>query len=323
MSIRSRMLAVAGAAVVLALIAGIYVLRAAGHHPRIPASSSISLARPGQLLFRDARTGMLAAAPLTGLAGSRTVSGLACIRVYASGGSGVCLTVERSAIPKIYAVILDRDLHPVRRISLAGAPSRAQVSASGRMVSWTVFVSGDSYTSQNLSTRTGILDARTGRVISTLEDFSLVRDGKRDNAPDHNYWGVTFTGDDDRFYATVRTRGTTYLVEGRMTDRTMRTVRKNVECPSTSPDGTRLVFKKATGDPSRPWRLHMLDLRTMRETPLAEPNNVDDQAAWLDDQTVIYGRVDGGTTDVWEVPADGTGASRLLIRNAFSPAVIH
>jgi Tol biopolymer transport system component len=121
----------------------------------------------------------------------------------------------------------------------------------------------------------------------------------------------------------VRTKGTTYLVEGRMTDRTMRTVRKNVECPSISPDGTRLVFKKATGDPSRPWRLHTLDLRTMRETPLAEPNSVDDQAAWLDDQTVMYGRVDGGTTDVWEVPADGTGTPRVLIRNAFSPTVIH
>jgi hypothetical protein len=60
----------------------------------------------------------------------------------------------------------------------------------------------------------------------------------------------------------------------------------------------------------------------MRETPLAEPRSVDDQAAWLDDQTVMYGRVDGATTDVWTVPADGTGSPRLLVRQAFSPAVI-
>src|SRR5258708_7775767 len=98
---------------------------------------------------------MLAAAPLPDPAGARAGSGLACAPVYASGGAGACLTVEGWAIRKIYAFSVDRGLPPVRRISLAGAPSRARVSASGRMVSWTVFVSGDSYTSQNLSTRTG------------------------------------------------------------------------------------------------------------------------------------------------------------------------
>jgi hypothetical protein len=53
---------------------------------------------------------------------------------------------------------------------------------------------------------------------------------------------------------------------------------------------------------------------------------VDDQAAWLDDDTILYGlgRDDDAspTTDVWAVPADGTGTPRLLIEKAWSPAVV-
>ena len=46
-------------------------------------------------------------------------------------------------------------------------------------------------------------------------------------------------------------------------------VRDNVECPSLSPDGTRLVFKKRT-DPESPreWRLAVLDLASMQESPV-------------------------------------------------------
>ena len=64
---------------------------------------------------------------------------------------------------------------------------------------------------------------------------------------------------------------------------------ENVECPSLSPDGTRVAYKRRTGSATRPWRLTVLDLATMRETPLAEPRSVDDQAEWLDDDHVLYG----------------------------------
>jgi hypothetical protein len=46
---------------------------------------------------------------------------------------------------------------------------------------------------------------------------------------------------------------------------------------------------------------------------------VDDQAEWLDDDTILYG-LEG---DVWAVQADGAGAPRRLLQNALSPAVIH
>lgn len=331
MSPRSRVLGLVAAAVLLFLIAGGYVLHAAGRDrspPRpVPGARPLDLDRPGQLLFRTAGPGpgggRLAGVALAAPGGPRTITDRPCVRVYAAGGTGVCLTVERAAIPKIYAVVLDRGLHEVRKVPLPGAPSRARVSVSGRMVSWTVFVSGDSYLSADLSTRTGVLDTRTGRLVPSLEEFTLTKDGARYRAPDLNYWGVTFTRDDDVFYATVRTKGATYLVEGRMSTRTVRTLRRDVECPSISPDGSRLVFKKPTGDRSRPWRLHTLDVRTLRETALAEPASVDDQADWLDDHTVIYGRLSGGATDIWQVPSDGTGTPLLLLRSAFSPAVIH
>ncbi|MEV0128664.1 hypothetical protein AB0H83_09370 [Dactylosporangium sp. NPDC050688] len=58
-------------------------------------------------------------------------------------------------------------------------------------------------------------------------------------------------------------------------------------------------------------------------TRTAEPASVDDQAAWLDGSTLAYtlGQ-DDGRPDVWAVPADGTGAPRLLIPGAESPATL-
>ena len=50
--------------------------------------------------------------------------------------------------------------------------------------------------------------------------------------------------------------------------------------------------------------------------------NVDDQADWLDDSTVLYAirAADAGTAalDTYVVPADGGGVPRLLVPNAYS-----
>jgi hypothetical protein len=59
----------------------------------------------------------------------------------------------------------------------------------------------------------------------------------------------------------------------------------------------------------------------MARTPLAETRSVDDQAAWLGNDTVMYAlRRAGRAADVWAVPADGTGKPALLIPDAESPA---
>jgi hypothetical protein len=59
---------------------------------------------------------------------------------------------------------------------------------------------------------------------------------------------------------------------------------------------------------------------------LAETRSVDDQVEWLDDSRLLYALSRPGseatTSDVWVVPADGTGSAQVLIPEASSPAVI-
>ena len=191
-------------------------------------------------------------------------------------------------------------------------------------MTWTVFVAGDSYNGGQFSTRSGILETRTGQLLGNLESLAITLDGKPYQAADVNFWGVTFAADDNRFYATLSTAGHRYLVEGDLAARAVRTLRDNVECPSLSPDGTRIAFKKrVSDDPAHLWRLSVLDVATMKETPLAETRSVDDQAAWRDGSTVLYGLPrDTRHSDVWSVPADGTGAPAVLVPDADSPAVL-
>jgi Tol biopolymer transport system component len=198
-------------------------------------------------------------------------------------------------------------------------PSRARVSPDGRYGAVTLFVSGHSYaTAGSFSTQTTIIDLARGRKIADLEDFVVTRGGRRVTAIDRNVWGITFARDSDRFYATLATGGKTYLVEGSISARSAHVIHENVECPSLSPDGARVAYKKRGPSSKEPWRVTVLDLATMRETPLAEARSVDDQVEWLDNDRVLYG-VDGG---VWTARADGGGQSTLFIAGADSPAVV-
>ncbi|MEU6993582.1 hypothetical protein ABZ953_23370 [Streptomyces sp. NPDC046465] len=336
-SLRSRIVAVSAAAAVLAGVAVTYTLHAAQRAESADATSEFGLGR-GHLYFRNTEggTGRVARLPLPAApsrtpsrtaarTATRTTGGPSCERFYAAAGTGLCLQRRAGIPPKSYAVVLDGRLREKRRIALTGIPDRARVSASGRMLSWTMFATGDSYAGSSFSTRTSILDTRTGYLIKNMEEIPLTLDGHRYHAPDVNYWGVTFTKDDNRFYATVSTKGRTYLVRGDMKKWAATALRSNVECPSLSPDNTRIAFKKRVRKGTRdPWRLHVLDLRTMREHPLAERRSVDDQAAWLDDGTLAYalpGR-DGRKQDIWSTPADGTGRPTLRVRGGSSPAAV-
>ncbi|WP_422741194.1 TolB family protein [Micromonospora sp. WMMD754] len=319
-SMRAKLATLAASVVVLGASAAGYAVVSARPAPA-PASAAdraVTL-RPGPRLLAVTDRHVSTAA-LADPAGPRAVSDTECLRVYAAAGTGVCLAPSS---PWSYqVVVLDAALRPTRRLDVPGLPNRARVSASGRMVSWTTFVGGDSYTSSGFSTRTGFLDTRTGATVTTLEDFTIRRDGRPYRSADVNFWGVTFAGDDNAFYATMSTAGKRWLVRGDAAARTVTTVRENVECPSLSPDGTRIAFKEAVdADPAKGWRLSVLDLRTMRVTATAERASVDDQAAWLDGATLAYTlRQDDGSPDVWSVPADGSGTPRLLLPGAESPS---
>ena len=269
---------------------------ASGEHVH-PAPGTVRLTAGGaaRLVFRDTARGpgfgKLASVPLDDPTGARTVDTRACERSYAAAGRLLCLAGSSGLVVHHYAELYDVRQHLVERLGLDGLPSRARLSADGRMAAWTVFVYGDSYTSVGFSTRTGILDTGTGTYVPTLEEFTTYKGGKVFAPADRNFWGVSFLADDNTFYATIgsASHGGTYLVRGNFRARTMTVLRSNAECPSLSPDGTRLAFKKkVSADPSRPWRLYVLDLASMRETPLADTRSVDDQADWLDDHTVAY-----------------------------------
>ncbi|MFC4586676.1 TolB family protein [Sphaerisporangium corydalis] len=254
--------------------------------------------------------------------GPRVLTSQRCDRAYVAGGTIGCLRpVNPMGLTRL--AVLDRDLRERRSIKLTGFPNRLRVSDSGRMVSWTLFIDGHSYAGNGFSTSAGILDTRTGKMAASLEEFAVTVDGRPYRAADVNVWGVTFTRDDNRFYATMASAGHRYLVEGDFTARTLRSVADGVECPSLSPDGTRIAFKAAVGgDPAKGWRLSVLDLASGRRVALAESRSVDDQALWLDDHDVAYGlQRSDGVNDVWAVPADGTGQARLLVPGANSPSV--
>ncbi|MET7419047.1 hypothetical protein [Dactylosporangium sp. NPDC005555] len=312
----------AAAVVVLAGVAAGYTALAADRAEPAPAATKDGLPLtltpgPRLLTITDRHLATVSAADP---GGPRTVSTVQCLRVYAAAGTGVCLRPQTAWSYEV--VVLDADLRPHQTVAVPGLPNRARVSPSGRLVAWTVFVGGDSYTSSGFSTRTGILDTRTGTTVNSLEEFSVIHEGRPYRNVDVNFWGVTFAADDNRFYATMSTAGRRYLIRGDLAARTVETLRANVECPSLSPDGTRVAFKQAVdADPQRGWRLSVLDLATMTVTETAERTSVDDQAAWLDATTLGYTlRQDDGRPDVWSVPADGSGTPRLLIPGAESPA---
>ena len=256
--------------------------------------------------------------PLEG-GGAARLSALRCERVHFNRGTGLCVARGAGFAAGYRARIFGEDLRVRRELDLTGIPSRARVSSDGRLGSVTMFVTGHAYAvAGSFSTETKLIDLRRGVTIADLEDFTISRGGRVVTADDVNFWGVTFAKDGDRFYATMATGGRTYLVRGSIRDRTMRALKENVECPSLSPDGTRIAYKKRVGARDVPWRLTVLDLATLRETPLGEPQGIDDQAEWLDDRHVAYG-LDG---EVRVVAADGSGAPRRMRARADSPAVV-
>ncbi|MFJ9456237.1 TolB-like translocation protein [Kitasatospora sp. NPDC101447] len=339
MTFGRRLLVLCTAAAVLAA-AGVWTVLHAGDQARgagrtgdgPPArAGAVSLGPHGdgaRLVFRSMTWGTqrdhLAAVPLDDPRGTRTVAAPACLRFHAAAGTGICLQAVHGVLADTYrAVVLDADLHERRHYDLAGIPTRSRVSPSGNLVAWTVFVGGDSYAGTDFSTRTSILDTRTWTLQEDLETYAVTLDGKPYRAADTNIWGVTFA-DDEHFYATLATGGRTHLVAGDAVRHTLTTLHDNVECPSLSPDGTRVAYKKRVPGLSEdaPWRLYVLDLTTMAETATAEDRSLDDQALWLDDHTLAYSLPSDDGSDLWTVPADGTGTPTVLAPAALAPAVV-
>jgi hypothetical protein len=317
-----RALALVAICIVALLVAGGFVTWAVGHRDAVSTAAGGSGDVPvrGDVVYVETSAvgepGPVAWASTSGGASPHR-SDLRCHRVYAAGGRGVCLVANKAGTGFV-ARIVDGAFRGTADVPLAGSPSRARVSADGKYGAATTFVVGDSYADADFSTRTVILDLAAGTVVGEMEKFRTTHNGAVVDAPDVNYWGITFSAaDSNRFYATLGFGKNTYLIEGDVRARTARTVHENVECPSLSPDGTRVAYKKA--DQDGVWHFTVLDLATGAETPVAEPAAIDDQLEWLDDSTLTYGNV---VAEVWAVPADGSGAPRRLLSGAQSPSVV-
>jgi hypothetical protein len=293
-----------------------------------PAPARLSAAPPRPyLLVRSTMPGdlwrRLVLVPLASPDGAGYVTPMACERAYFAAGRGVCLVEETQGLTiKYFADLFDDTFARLHRLPLTGLPSRTRVAPNGRLAAITVFETGHSYAELGFSTRTTIVDTIAGQTLTDLESFAVLRDGKPFREVDFNFWGVTFAQDSNRFYATLQSGGVKYLVEGNAAARTARVVRTGIECPSLSPDNTRIAYKhllRADGF----WQLRVHDLRTGTDTTLSrEERSVDDQVEWADNDRVMYHITGERGADIWSLRADGSEPPALVRQYAYAPAVV-
>lgn len=197
-----------------------------------------------------------------------------------------------------------------------GLPSRVQVSADGKWASFTTFVEGHSYvTPGQFSTWPVIIDVASG-IHATVEMFATVdQNGKPVTAIDRNFWGMAFDPTDtDTFYAAIQYNANTYIVRGSAQNRAAEIIIPGYGCPTPSPDGTHLIIRD---EHTLKFLLH--DLSTGETTPLNEDRLSDDQARWVDNDTIIYslpadnpGSAEQPATDLWALNVkDGSGPVRV------------
>jgi dipeptidyl aminopeptidase/acylaminoacyl peptidase len=309
----------------LALLVGTLVLSVApAVGPGGAARRTAPMLEPPFLVFRSLSTGRwfgrLALLPLGTPDRSVQFTGLPCVRAHYAAGGGICIVQEQVRGAAHHAAfVFDASFTRGRRISLSGVPTRVRVAPNGSRAAITTFAEEDTATGERLALDSIVVDLPTGRVVADLSEFRVQADGaaileRIDIA------GVAFESDGDRFFAAGTTSTEWYLLAGSMSQREMTALRSGVASESLSPDGRHLVVKKLRADGF--WQLAVLDLRTWEERELQQGGrSVDDQVEWLDDQHVVYHDADDSTTSIWMLPIDGVNGPRVLVRDAYSPAV--
>ncbi|MET0930625.1 MAG: hypothetical protein ABWX74_13980 [Aeromicrobium sp.] len=335
MSQSARLSVFIAVAVVLTVIAGSCVVVAVNRAsaraeaaPRVAVTGVDALDGADRVVFRNtevgSRYGLVSIVSLADPGGARAFTDVACDRVYATAAEATCLRTKRGIVTTYDALQLDADWDTVKDWPLPGIPSRTRLSADGQLIATTSFVTGHSYMQVGFSTATDIREVG-GRDHGDLEEFALVIDGRTVNPVDRNVWGVTFDADDQTFFATVATGGVTYLVQGDLATRTLTAISKGAECPSLSPDGSKIAFKHDIGGSTPHWQIVVLDLATGRRTALTgEARNVDDQVEWLGD-SLLYGlprEDEAGVSDIWRINTQPGAEPSLFIEQAWSPSVV-
>jgi hypothetical protein len=335
-NVRARLLALV--AIVALSLAGtaVYIANARADQrkavesaPPVAVADLATLTAKPHIVFRSTAVGdeygRVAVVGLDAPSGARAFTSVTCDRVYARTAEAVCLYAKPGLVTKYRAEVLGADWSVQQSLPLSGVPSRTRISPDSSLVATTTFVTGHDYSSPGqFSTETLVTKIGTKDSIN-LENFRLAVDGKQITAADRNMWGVTFV-DNDTFYATAASGTKTWLIKGSLAAKTLTALREDAECPSISPDHTRIAFKTRDGQAKGQWHIAVYDIATSRATVLSEKNSVDDQIEWLDDQQVLYGLPRSGNgpsaSDVWTARADGTGTPQVFIKDAWSPAVV-
>jgi hypothetical protein len=134
---------------------------------------------------------------------------------------------------------------------------------------------------------------------------------------------VTFAQDGNTFFATLRTQGSAYLIEGQVDTREARVLIQGAECPSLSPDQTRIAFKKRLGGSGGWWQLSLFDRATGAVRPLSgDTESVDDQVEWLDASDLIYFRPNADGNIIWRLAVAAGRSPQPFVHEGFSPAVV-
>jgi len=305
--------------------------------PQLPATTQPARRIPTRrLLFCDLSTnahqGRLATVDLNGPREHELhfYDQLVCMRADFRGGNGICLHMNlNNPLSPNEAVIFDKEFRIKHVIPLAGVASRTRVSPNGEWGAVTVFTGVNSYASSRMSTKTTVIDIQTGTTLFDLEDLVVRNKGVVFKQPDFNFWGVTFTKDSRYFYATLSTGGRIYLIKANLATLQADVICENIECPSLSPDNARIAFKKRSLSGKRPtWHLAVLNLATLKETLLPEPEPIDQQVQWYDNHHVMYALPEfivGKPVIMYTkiIAADGSSPFKKLLSNADSPVIFH
>lgn len=264
---------------------------------------------------------VLGAAQFGTVAGPHALATFRCQYVDFAGGRGACLKTTSSKSAPYVGFAFDHALRFLIRFRLTGAPLSVRVRPDGLVAAYTVgtFVDRDEDTGQATRTRAFFVNLTSGQTLA-MDQFAVLGAPRRPLGA-RLYSHVSFDPAHlNRFYAAMIDRGTSYLVRGDFTRRTVRVVRSGVTLPSVSPDGAQIAFMTYTKRP----RLSVLDLGTNRAHFVAETRDVEDQPTWLDGDRLLYPLATGPKKgdELWVSRADGRGAPHVFLRAATSPSVV-
>lgn len=265
--------------------------------------------------------GRVAMVPLGADERARHITPLSCARVHYASGTGICLVEEQIASAGRHLAYLFHDAFALdEAIELDGVPIRARVSPDGRLASVTTYAEEESATGERLANASILIDAPSRRVVADLRRFAI-DPGTFSLTPPIDIAGVAFAPDGDRFFATLATARDRYIASGSVAARRLAVIAGGLANEAVSPDGRHLLVKRLDRERSY-WALSVLDLRTLEVRALAQgPRSIDDQVEWLDQDHAVYHDATDEGTGIWVLATDGQSGPRLLIPNAFSPAV--